>query len=43
VPNIFDNITDETRVGLVELCYSHSGFAALDRETTTVEGTSQCV
>jgi len=43
VPNIFDNITDKTRLGLAELRESHSGFAALIRETSTVEGSGQCV
>lgn len=43
MPKIFDNITDKARLGLVELRASFKSFIALIRETSTVEGSSQCV
>ncbi len=43
MPNIFDNITDETGTRLIELPESLKGFSALSRESSTVEGSGQCV
>ena len=43
MPDIFDNFTDETGTRLIELPESLKCFSAFSRESSTVEGSSQCV